>query len=522
VIKKLKENELTFKKIIFQCMEKNETTRALLYLMDEMSGDFVLVAHYGYLKIGDSFKVYDFSHPVVELVRRKRDAFFINDFTLEPVVKDFYTSLGINNVQITPIYHKDRIFGFLEERNRAANQKYNEKTIENSKKIVEEIRQTLSFFDTREKKEEKKKVTGNREEYLRTLKEIIIRFSSFKKYIPAISEFFIASAELLTTAVNYDIAFLSIGLGANSIDLIYSKLPLSIRGKKALINSAKELFPSRSAKGEVYSQFFYGRLRGDEIRDVPPTFYTVKVLEKRNLKVYLCLLKNEKNYYNAKELVHIGGYNKILTGYFERLFRDYRCNETFIGLILNLLELSKKKAEVFEKHSLNTAKYARLIAEKVSDDMDFIDLVTIAALLHDIGILLIDSNLYSKTSLTHEDVEKIKQHTLVCMNFLSKIRMPEEVKEMIKYHHERYDGFGYPEGLKADEIPLGARIIAVAEAFETMTGEERYKKPVSFEEAIEELRRNAGDQFDPELVVALESVLKERMKKGNGKNSGKE
>ncbi|BBB32664.1 hypothetical protein TTHT_1130 [Thermotomaculum hydrothermale] len=522
MIEKLKENEITFKKIIFQCMEKNETTRALLYVMDEGSGEFVLIAYYGYLKLNPNLKVYDFSHPIVELVRQKRTPFFINDISTEPIVEDYYRDHAIYNVQITPIYHKDKIYGFLEERNRAAKQQYDEKTLENSKKIVEEINETLLFFDKKEEKPvEKKKQTDRKEEYLKTIKEIIIRFSSFKKYIPVISDFFVSSAEVFASAVNYDIAFLSIGIGNNSINLVYSKAPISIRGKKALMSSLKDLFPYDYSKGESYSQFFYGKLRGDEIRDVPKTFYTVKIADKRTLRVHLCLLRNSSVYFDAEELVHISNYNKMLTSYFERLFRDYRCNETFIGLILNLLELSKKKSEVFERHSLNTAKYARLIAEKVSDDMDFIDSVTIAALLHDIGILLIDSNLYEKLYLTEEDVEKIRQHTLVCMKFLSKIRMPEEVKDMIKYHHERYDGFGYPEGLKGEEIPLGARVIAVAEAFETMTGEDSYKETLSLKEAIEELRKNAGDQFDPELVVALESVVKERMNKENGKDSGK-
>ncbi len=513
MIDKLMEQELTFKKIIFQCMEKNETTRALLYIMDEKSGDFVLVAYYGYLKLLNNYKKYDFSHPVIELVRNKRTPFFINNIDRYSIAGDFYIREGIYNVQITPIYYKDKIFGFLEERNRAANQGFDEHTLENSKKIVEEIRQTLLFFDVKKKDTEvKKDSVDKKKEYLKTIKEIIIKYSSFKKYIPVINNFFESSIEVFSSAVKFDIAFLSIGIANNSINLIYSKSPLSIRGKKALLNSKKELFPYEFSKGESYTQFFYGNLKGEEIRDVPRIFYTIKIAERRNLNVHLCLMRNSTNYFDAEEMVYINSFNKMLTSYFERLFRDYRCNETFIGLILNLLELSKKKSEVFEKHSLNTAKYARLIAEKISEDMDFIDSVTIAALLHDIGILLIDSNLYEKLSLTEEDVEKIRQHTLVCMKFLSKIRMPEEVKDMIKYHHERYDGFGYPEGLKGEEIPLGARVIAIAEAFETMTGEDSYKKTLSYKDAIEELRKNAGDQFDPELVVALESVLKERMK----------
>ncbi len=521
MIDKLKESELTFKKIIFHCMEKNETTRALLYLMDDKTGEYVLIAYYGYLKLNDKLKKYHFSHPLIEVLRRKRTPFFINDLNEEPIVGDFYRSLGIYNVQITPIFYKDKIFGFIEERNRAAKQPFNEETLKNSKQIAEEITLTLSYFNTAKKRDNlpEGETDGKKDlkkEYVKTLKEIIIKFSSFKKYLPAISEFFVASSELLVPAVKFDILFLSIGINNNSLNLIFSKSPMSIRGKKVLLNSAKELFPYDYSKGESHSQFFYGSMSGEEIRDIPKTFYTVTVLEKKNIRIHLCILRDGQDYFDGPELVHIGGFNKILTHFFERLIREYRCNETFLGLILNLLELSKKKSEQFEKHSLNTAKYARRLAEKVTDDMDFIDNVTIAALLHDIGILLIDSNIYSKNSLTMDDVERIRQHTLVCMKFLSKIRMPEDIKEMIKYHHERYDGLGYPEGLKGEEIPLGSRIIAVAEAFETMTSDFSYKKRLSVEEAIKELRKNAGDQFDPEMVVAMEKIIKEEKEKENG------
>jgi len=511
VIEKLKENEVTFKKIIFQCMEKNETTRALLYIMDENTGDFFLIAYYGYLKLNDEFRVYDFTHPVVELVRRKRDPFFINDMQNAGFISEFYLSYGVYNVQITPIVFKGRIYGFLEERNRAAGKKFDMFTLASSTGIVKEIVETLKFFSGENKIVEKQHdKVDKKEEYLKTLKEIIISFSSFKKYVKEVAEFFVSSAELLAPSVSFDILFLSIGIGNNSINLIYSKFPLSIRGKRVLLNSMKEFFPFDYSEGELYSEFFSGVVRGNEIRDVPKTFYTVKVVERRNIKVHLCFLKKDNRYFEARELVHIGGYNKLLGSYFKRVFRDYRCNETFIGLILNLLELSKKKSEVFERHSLNTARYARLIAEKISDSMDLIDSVTIAALLHDIGILLIDSDLYKKGKLSGEEFERIKQHTLVCMKFLNKIRIPEEIKEMIKFHHERYDGLGYPERLKGEEIPLGSRIIAVAEAFEAMTAEEGYKDAMSVKDAIKELRRHAGYQFDPEIVVALESVLKEK------------
>ena len=147
----------------------------------------------------------------------------------------------------------------------------------------------------------------------------------------------------------------------------------------------------------------------------------------------------------------------------------------------------------------------------MSDDIDFVDAVTIAALLHDIGILLIDPDLFEKDSvLSITDFEKIKAHTKVCLRFLEKIRLPNDIRKMIQSHHERMDGTGYPDGLEADEIPLGARIISVAEAFEVMTGKSGYRKSMTTTQAMKEIRDQQGKQFDKKVVAVLTEILKRK------------
>ena len=88
-----------------------------------------------------------------------------------------------------------------------------------------------------------------------------------------------------------------------------------------------------------------------------------------------------------------------------------------------------------------------------------------------------------------------------------------DIAPIILHHHERYDGYGYPSHLKGDEIPLGARIVCIAEAFDAMTSTRSYKIPISFEDALEELRKNAGTQFDPDLVkLFIENISPKQMR----------
>jgi HD-GYP domain-containing protein (c-di-GMP phosphodiesterase class II) len=131
----------------------------------------------------------------------------------------------------------------------------------------------------------------------------------------------------------------------------------------------------------------------------------------------------------------------------------------------------------------------------------------LGALLHDIGKIGVPSEILGKPGpLTADEFEVMKQHTIIGEQILAPIEFLEEVRPMVLHEHENWDGTGYPHGLQGEDIPLGARIIFVCDAFHAMTSNRPYRKALPIEEAVERLKRGSGKQFDPTVINAFFNV----------------
>ena len=166
-------------------------------------------------------------------------------------------------------------------------------------------------------------------------------------------------------------------------------------------------------------------------------------------------------------------------------------------------------------HSKKVNIYAVALAEAIGLSPDEVSALSAAALLHDIGKVGIpDKVLNKKGKLTKEDWETIKAHPKLGANIISTIPRLAPSVNSILYHHERWDGSGYPEGLKGEEIPLEARILAIADSFEAMTSARPYRPALSLEEVVTELRQGAGLQFDPKLVEVFIGIIESGLPEG--------
>jgi putative nucleotidyltransferase with HDIG domain len=163
------------------------------------------------------------------------------------------------------------------------------------------------------------------------------------------------------------------------------------------------------------------------------------------------------------------------------------------------------------RHSAAVARYSREVAAMLGLDERTQDLIHTAGLLHDIGkFILPDSVLFANRKLTDDEWEQIKLHPEQGARLVDRIEGYGPVAEIVLHHHERLSGGGYPGGVAGEEIPIGARIISVADTYDVMTSRDSYRRPVSSEAALAELRRVAGTQLDPRVVEAFERMILEK------------
>jgi ribonuclease P protein subunit RPR2 len=162
-------------------------------------------------------------------------------------------------------------------------------------------------------------------------------------------------------------------------------------------------------------------------------------------------------------------------------------------------------------HCVRVAEYSRILGERILGSRpQQLQVLEYGALLHDIGKIAVpDAILRKEGRLTKEEQAIMRRHPCLGHEILFGIAFLSESLPVVLHHHERFDGKGYPHGLAGEQIPIGARIFSVVDAFDAMTADRHYRRALTLDEAMGELRRNSGTQFDPEVIVTLEEVAEE-------------
>lgn len=189
--------------------------------------------------------------------------------------------------------------------------------------------------------------------------------------------------------------------------------------------------------------------------------------------------------------------------------------ETVIGLLIAALGLEDSGGGIQVQR---TARVASAVAYQMGLRKHEIRLVEKAAILHDVGKMGVAETVLSKAgALSEQEWAQMKPHPEVGYGALKRIAFLNDVADVLLTHHERWDGQGYPRGLKGEEIPLAARIFAVAAAYEAMTSDRPYRRAMSHANAVAEIIRNSGTQFDPEVVRAFVEAERRRLFEHEGR-----
>ena len=242
-------------------------------------------------------------------------------------------------------------------------------------------------------------------------------------------------------------------------------------------------------------------------KDLAPPLETIKRLDiqgycEKSDKFDQLILLIESGIKSVKQMDEIKQINEKLEDSKEQL------EQAYLDMIQTLRYTVEAKDSYTRGHSDRVSEYSVLIGEKLGLSEEQIKTLRIGGLFHDIGKIGIpDSILLKPAKLTDDEYSQIKNHPSIGAHILGNATIFKEIIPIVKHHHEKYDGNGYPSRLKGEEIPYMARIAAVADTFDAMTSRRSYRGPIDIEHVKEEIKRCEGTQFDPQIAEVFLDIL---------------
>lgn len=194
------------------------------------------------------------------------------------------------------------------------------------------------------------------------------------------------------------------------------------------------------------------------------------------------------------------------------LHKNVKSDQQMLGMLKGLLSTINAKDKYTFGHCERVSSYAVMVGEAMGLDKKEIQTLLHAGLLHDIGKIELPKSVLNKTAcLSEDEIKSVSKHPIHSAHILEPLSNTGNLIDYVIHHHERYDGKGYPDGLKGEEISIGARILCVVDCFDAMVSERPYRRSMTIEEAIIELKRCSGTQFDPVIVQTFIDALRNKM-----------
>ncbi len=319
------------------------------------------------------------------------------------------------------------------------------------------------------------------------------------------------------------------GLSVEEIcDVMLSEITSLINVELAVIlfwDEESESFLLKKSKGILDDSFIKGKLNSlfyESMKKPRPTVichikekiepfdFPVRSLllipfkgKKRLIGLLLVANKRDADEFFSGEIKLLQSITSLAGVFIENALLSEQMQEFLLGAIKAFVKALESTSAWTAGHTERVTEYSLAIGRLMNLSMDDLEKLRICALLHDIGKIATPNEILNKIGkLEEHEWREIRRHPIIGSDILSEMTQYIEVIQCIRYHHERYDGTGLL-GLKGEQIPLFARILAVADAFDAMTSDRPYRKKFPVEKAVSEIARNAGKQFDPEVVKAF-------------------
>jgi putative nucleotidyltransferase with HDIG domain len=516
--------EQSIGEILVSSREALGVSRARCYSMDA-SGLFRLSASFGFAMRSASPTVLESGHPLIEWAQRHRKPAFANGFRDAGVLAPLMEKERYGRSLVAPIYLGSRLAGILELQDRLGNALFGPEDLQQAARVTERIAAILGNVEGIALSPEPLPAEDQEALFLRTDKNRIIEFPpppdlfSAAPAAPPVPDRGAAPSldalrrerilfKAFETAVllSPDVEAVVFSLWGRDAAQVYigARRPLSEAARMALDRNLESALRSPVSglsipkERSVETEYPIGRGSG-EAGEPAGIQTSIVFAEKSTLLLTLMFsrLPSDGTEATFREI------HRLVRASVLHMRRGERYHVAYRSLVNALLEPGRKSYAQLKAHSLAVAALTRRFAAVLRLPSDEIEQLAVAALLHDLGLRELDipyEKLAGRRPLDLQEVTIVREHAAVGGALLERIDFPYPVAKLVRHHHERFDGMGYPDRLAGVKIPFGSRVIAIADAYDAMTSSQSYRAPVSRESALDTLMGKGGTQFDPELT----------------------